>query len=374
MAGIKLQNVTKVFDGNVTAVSDFSLTVEDGEFVVIVGPSGCGKTTTLRMIAGLEKPTLGTISIAGKPANELSPKDRDIAMVFQNYALYPHMTAFRNIAFALKMRKIPRRQIKASVKHAASTLGIENLLHRKPAALSGGQRQRVALARAIVRTPNAFLFDEPLSNLDIAQRTTARIELKAIQQKLNTTTIYVTHDQAEAMTLADRICVMRNGAIEQIAAPLELYCKPVNRFVAAFIGSPAMNFLPGRLEITPESISIILGKDTIELPQRFRSLLDRFDNKHVLLGIRPEYLSPVDSPDPGANTITAKVTLIEPTGAVANVHLVTESGGQFVARLDLRKTPALGDAVLIQLDAENLHVFDTEESGKNLTVATVATD
>jgi len=373
MAQVKLQNVTKVFDGNVTAVSDFSLTVEDGEFMVIVGPSGCGKTTTLRMIAGLEKPTLGTISIAGKPANELSPKDRDIAMVFQNYALYPHMNVFRNIAFALKMRKIPRRQIKASVKQAALTLGIENLLHRKPAALSGGQRQRVALARAIVRTPNALLFDEPLSNLDIAQRTTARTELKAIQRKLHTTAIYVTHDQAEAMTLADRICVMRSGAIEQIAAPLELYRSPVNKFVAGFIGSPAMNFLPGRLEIAAQKLSVNLGKDTIELPQRFRSLLDRFDNKPVLLGIRPEHLSPVGAADSGHNTITAVAALIEPIGAVADVHLVTESGGQFVARFELRNKPALGDTVLLRLDTENLHLFDTEESGKNLTIPPPAT-
>jgi multiple sugar transport system ATP-binding protein len=374
MARIKLLNLTKVFDGNVTAVSDFTLTVAKGEFLVIVGPSGCGKTTTLRMIAGLEKPTLGTIYIDDNPANDLSPKDRDIAMVFQNYALYPHMTVYRNIAFALKMRKIPRKQIKAIVKQVASTLGIENLLHRKPAALSGGQRQRVALARAIVRAPNAFLFDEPLSNLDVSQRTTARTEIKAIQQKLRTTTIYVTHDQAEAMTLADRICVMRNGVIEQIAAPLELYHKPINRFVAEFIGSPPMNFLSAELKITPENILVSFDRYAIELNQRFRPLLENFKDKPVLLGIRPEHLSLIESSDSNHNTITATVSLIEPTGAVADVHLATEFGTKFIAHLDLRKIPALGDKVFIKIDTSNLHIFEPEEPGRNLTLSTDSTD
>jgi len=368
MARIELKNVTKVFDGSVTAVSDFTLTVDDGEFMVIVGPSGCGKTTTLRLIAGLEKATSGTICIAGKPVDNVSPRDRDIAMVFQDCALYPHMNAFRNIAFALKMRKVPRSQIIRRVKNAASMLGIENLLHRKPAALSGGQRRRVALARAIVRKPNAFLLDEPLSSLDVTQRTSVRTELKAIQQKLHTTTIHVTHDQAEAMKLADRICVMRAGKIVQIAPPLQLYDKPVNRFVAGFIGSPAMNFLPGRLEITPDHLAVILGEDTIKLPQRLRPLLLCFNNSQVLLGVRPGHLSPVESQDKKDNTITAVATLVEPTGAAADVHFAVQSTTELVARLDIRKKPDVGDKMLLRIDTENVHIFSCEEPGENLTL------
>jgi multiple sugar transport system ATP-binding protein len=248
MARVLLENVTKIFDGEVTAVSNFNLEVADGEFMVIVGPSGCGKTTTLRMIAGLEKITSGNIYIGNTLVNDVRPKERDVAMVFQNYALYPHMTAYQNMAFPLKMREFPKAEIKKRIKESAKLLGIERFLNRKPKALSGGQRQRVAVGRAIVRNPKAFLFDEPLSNLDARLRLTTRAELKDLHRKLQTTTIYVTHDQAEAMSLGDRICVMYDGKIQQIAGPVEVYERPVNKFVAGFLGTPPMNFFTGCLK------------------------------------------------------------------------------------------------------------------------------
>ena len=248
MAEVSLQGVSKIYPGGVHAVRDVSLEIADGEFVALVGPSGCGKTTTLRMIAGLEDIDGGRISIGGKVVNEVHPRDRDIAMVFQNYALYPHMTVGKNMAFALKMRKVPKAEIARRVGDAARILGIEELLDRKPRQLSGGQRQRVAVGRAIVREPKAFLFDEPLSNLDAKLRVATRAELKALHQRLKTTTVYVTHDQEEAMTLGDRIVVMSKGVILQVGPPLEVYRKPVNRFVASFIGSPPMNFIDGRLD------------------------------------------------------------------------------------------------------------------------------
>jgi len=247
MAQVQLDNVTKVYPGGIEAVKSMSLTVQEAEFIVLVGPSGCGKSTTLRMIAGLEEITDGTISIAGRIVNDVPPKDRDIAMVFQNYALYPHMTVFKNMAFGLKLRRIPKEEIRQRVSHAAGILGIEELLDRKPSALSGGQRQRVAVGRAIVRDPKAFLFDEPLSNLDAKLRVETRAELKGLHRRLQTTTVYVTHDQEEAMTLGDRIVVMYEGVVHQCDPPLEVYERPVNRFVAGFVGTPPMNFLDGRL-------------------------------------------------------------------------------------------------------------------------------
>jgi multiple sugar transport system ATP-binding protein len=253
MARIRLENVAKVFDGSVAAVADLSLDVADGCFMVIVGPSGCGKTTTLRMIAGLERPTSGNIYIGDALANDMSPKDRDVAMVFQNYALYPHMTVYQNLAFPLKMRNLPSGEIRQKVTEVATLLAVQHLLDRKPGALSGGQRQRVALGRAIVRNPKAFLFDEPLSNIDAKLRAAMRTELKAIHQRLQATCIYVTHDQAEALTLGDTVAVMSEGGLHQVAEAMEIYKKPANSFVAAFIGSPPMSFFPGRLQFVDDS-------------------------------------------------------------------------------------------------------------------------
>ncbi len=269
MAEVILEKVGKVFPGDIEAVKDFSLDILDGEFVVLVGPSGCGKSTTLRMIAGLEEITEGTIRIEDRIINDVPPKDRDIAMVFQNYALYPHMTVYKNMAFALKLRKFPRKQIDERVRETAGILGIEELLNRRPKALSGGQRQRVALGRAIVRNPKAFLFDEPLSNLDAKLRVEMRAELKRLHHQLGTTTIYVTHDQEEAMTLGDRIVVMKDGVIQQVGVPLEVYNRPVNRFVAGFVGTPPMNFLDGRLLSEGGDIFFDGGECRIRLPDDF---------------------------------------------------------------------------------------------------------
>jgi len=307
MARILLENVTKIFDGKVTAVSNFNLEIVDGEFMVIVGPSGCGKTTTLRMIAGLEEMTSGNIYIGDRLANDVPPRDRDIAMVFQNYALYPHMNAYHNMAFALKMRNIPRAERKKRIEDAARLLGIKHLLRRKPGALSGGQRQRVALGRAIVRSPRVFLFDEPLSNLDAGLRLTTRAELKSLHQRLRTTTIYVTHDQAEAMSLGGRICVVRDGEIQQTARPMEVYEKPVNKFVAGFLGTPPMNFFAGGLKLKNDTAYFAIGDDAIKLPQRLRSILQEYDGKQMLLGVRPENISPHQSSGQSDNAISAEI-------------------------------------------------------------------
>src|SRR5208283_3131845 len=292
MATVELRNITKVYEGGVKAVDNANLTINDKEFVVLVGPSGCGKTTTLRMVAGLEEISGGELYIDGKLMNDVAPKDRDIAMVFQNYALYPHMTVYDNMAFGLKIRKYPRAEINTRVHEAAQILDIEELLERKPKALSGGQRQRVAVGRAIVRKPKVFLFDEPLSNLDAKLRVQMRTEIKRVHQLVKTTTVYVTHDQVEAMTLADRVVVMNGGLIEQIATPQDLYHHPKTRFVAGFIGSPAMNFMRCRLEQNGAELGVRLS-DTISLPvpasrvARFRPLA----GKELLFGLRPEHIT-----------------------------------------------------------------------------------
>ncbi|MHC4704930.1 MAG: ABC transporter ATP-binding protein, partial [Planctomycetota bacterium] len=291
MARILLENVTKVFDGGIPAVCNFSLEVADGEFMVIVGPSGCGKTTTLRMIAGLEEITTGNIYIGEDIVNSISPKDRDIAMVFQNYALYPHMTVRQNMEFALRMRKVSQAETDRRIGEAARLLGIGRLLDRRPRALSGGQRQRVAVGRAIVRNPSAFLFDEPLSNLDARLRLAMRAELKELHRRLRTTTIYVTHDQAEAMSLGERICVMNDGAIQQIAAPVEIYDHPANKFVAGFLGTPPMNFLQGRIEAGGDTLYFTIGEDTVALPQQLKTTLGEYCDREMTLGIRPEDMS-----------------------------------------------------------------------------------
>jgi multiple sugar transport system ATP-binding protein len=392
MARVLLENVTKVFDGHVVAVSDFSLDVTDGEFMVIVGPSGCGKTTTLRMIAGLEKPTSGKIYIADTLVNDVPPKDRDIAMVFQNYALYPHMTVYQNMAFALKMRKYSKPEIDEHVKDTAKLLGIEHLLNRKPKALSGGQCQRVALGRAIVRNPQAFLFDEPLSNLDAQLRVSTRVELKAMHNKLRATSIYVTHDQAEAMTLGDRICVMRNGAVQQVGVPIEVYEKPVNRFVAGFIGTPPMNFFEGCVKFKNDTACFVLfgygsglhceesahsrekgftlGQGTISLPQRLRAVLPDYRDKKMVLGVRPEHLSLSACGGVSGQAdsiITATINAVEHLGTRTDVYLKNKTGADFVASIGGYLGPRRGDTVRIYIDLERIHIFEPGEMGKNVT-------
>ncbi|MFH1717147.1 MAG: ABC transporter ATP-binding protein [Planctomycetota bacterium] len=368
MARVSLENVTKVFDGGVVAVSGFSLEVADGEFMVIVGPSGCGKTTTLRMIAGLEEATSGNIYIGDTPVNDVAPKDRDIAMVFQNYALYPHMTAYQNMAFALKMRKVPRAEIDKRVEDAAKLLGIGHLLNRNPKALSGGQRQRVAVGRAIVRNPRAFLFDEPLSNLDAGLRLTMRAEIKDLHRRLQTTTIYVTHDQAEAMSLGGRICVMHEGKIQQTAAPLDVYERPANGFVAGFLGTPPMNFFDGRIEVGSEMMCLVIGDDAIALPQRFRAVLQGHCGQEMILGVRPENISLDPFPGQAVNTILATVGLIEPAGARTDVHLVSRTGQKFIAVAGPHIGLKVGEAVKMYLDLEKLHIFEPGEYGRNITL------
>jgi len=288
MAGVALESVTKVYPGNVVAVSDVSFEVADGELLVLVGPSGCGKSTVLRMIAGLEDVTRGTVRIDGRAVNDVPPKDRDVAMVFQNYALYPHMTVHRNLAFGLRFRKTPKPEIENRVRETAALLGIQQLLGRKPKALSGGQRQRVALGRAIVRQPAAFLLDEPLSNLDAKLRVEMRAELSRLHQRLGTTTVYVTHDQVEAMTLGDRIAVMSEGLIRQTATPLELYDRPVNQFVAGFLGAPPMNFVHGRLEESDGKVFFNEGSARIELGPWAKRAAQALPTRDAVLGIRPE--------------------------------------------------------------------------------------
>jgi len=376
VARVLLENVSKIFDGrggsrtaHTAAVSNFNLDIADGEFMVIVGPSGCGKTTTLRMIAGLEKTTTGNIYIGDALVNDISPKDRDVAMVFQNYALYPHMTVYQNMAFALKMRSFSNTEIKRRVKQIAGMLGIERLLNRKPRALSGGQRQRVALGRVIVRNPKAFLFDEPLSNLDAKLRVTTRAELKILQHKLRTTSVYVTHDQAEAMTMGERICVMYNGVIQQVAGPMEVYEKPVNKFVAGFLGTPAMNFFTGRLKVKNDTASFVIDSDTIILPQRLRTVLSDYHDKKIVLGVRPENFSPLRFPGQSNNTISATVNIVEPIGIRTDIYLTNDAGKKFVAGIEPYTKLKENDAVKMYMDLEKIHIFEPGENGKNITIS-----
>lgn len=368
MARVLLEEVTKVFDGNVVAVETADLDIQDKEFMVIVGPSGCGKTTTLRMIAGLEEITKGTISIGERVVNDVPPKNRDIAMVFQNYALYPHMTVYQNMAFGLKLRKMPKAEIKERVEDTAKMLGIDKLLDRKPKALSGGQRQRVALGRAIVRNPAAFLFDEPLSNLDAKLRVTTRAELKALHHRLQTTSIYVTHDQAEAMTLGDRICVMYDGAIQQVDAPMSIYENPVNKFVAGFLGTPPMNFYNGVLSVSEKGSEIKLVNDTIALPARMRDKIAEYNGKEMVLGVRPEYISPAAYQDMGQNSISAKVVVVEPLGDRTDVYCDMQDGTRFIANIDPHIDVRMGQEIKMYLDTERTHLFEPGDTGRNVTL------
>ena len=323
MADVSLRKVVKMYDGGVQAVRGIDLEIADHEFVVLVGPSGCGKTTTLRMIAGLEDITDGDILIGPDVVNDVPPKDRDIAMVFQNYALYPHMTVHENMSFGLRLKKYPKAEINARVEEAAKILDISELLDRKPKQLSGGQRQRVAMGRAIVRNPKVFLFDEPLSNLDAKLRVQMRIEIKKVHQKVRTTTVYVTHDQVEAMTLADRVVVMSNGIIEQVGTPNELYHNPRTRFVAGFIGSPAMNFVPCRLEPNGSTMNLRVGNDlTFPVPpERAARYASHANNGKLELGVRPEHLTEARGQmEPGVVPFEAKLDVTEPMGMETFVY------------------------------------------------------
>ncbi len=374
MARVTLRDVTKVFPGGVKAVERVNLTIVDREFVVLVGPSGCGKSTTLRMVAGLEEISGGTIEINDRVVNEAPPKDRDIAMVFQNYALYPHMSVYKNMAFSLKLRRrelgLSAAEIDTKVREAAALLGIDDLLKRKPRALSGGQRQRVAVGRAIVRSPKVFLFDEPLSNLDAKLRVEMRTEIKRLQRRLATTTIYVTHDQEEAMTLGDRVVVMRDGVIHQAASPLEVYDRPVDRFVASFVGTPPMGFLEGRISSSGGNAAFVHGSERITLPPRLAKAAVPYADRPMTLGIRPDAFS-VESP-PGAGTrpsMKMRITLVEPLGDRKDVHMTTQQGTKLVARVDLRAQVAEGQALDMFIDMDRAHLFEPGDTGRNIAVA-----
>ncbi len=367
MALISLQNLIKVFDGDVVAVSDLNLEIADGEFMVIVGPSGCGKTTTLRMIAGLEESTAGDIYIGDRLVDDMPPKERNIAMVFQNFALYPHMTVYQNLAFALKMRKISADQVKKRVLETAGLLGVEKLLKRKPAALSGGQCQRVALGRAIVRRPNAYLFDEPLSNLDVGLRRAMRAELKALHRRLQTTSVYVTHDQAEAMSLGDRLAVMLDGAIQQTAGPVEVYDRPANRFVAGFIGTPPMNFFKGRLEFRKGALNFVIDGEAVLMPLNLRASLQEYRGRDMILGIRPEDISPA-RPGKADDAVSSTVETVEPLGARADVYLKNRGGQKFIAGMDPHTSLRTGNVVKMHLNVDKVHLFQPEGPGRNITL------
>ncbi len=356
MASVTLRNVCKNYDKDVHAVQDVNLEVADREFVVLVGPSGCGKSTTLRMIAGLEELTSGEISIGGQAVSHVPPKDRDIAMVFQNYALYPHMTARENMAFGLKLRKMPKEEIERRVRDAADILSIAPLLDRRPGAMSGGERQRVAVGRAIVRKPKVFLFDEPLSNLDAKLRVQMRVEIKRLHTRLEATMIYVTHDQVEAMTLGDRIAVMKDGRIQQVDAPMDLYHRPANRFVAGFIGSPAMNFLEGRLVRDP-GLVFQDGAVRFPLPESYERSLAGFVDKPLILGIRPESLSEVGPGEAGDGQIPATVEVVEPMGSEVLLYATT-GRSQLVSRMPADRMPAIGERVRLSFDLSRAHLFD----------------
>jgi multiple sugar transport system ATP-binding protein len=363
VASVILKNIVKRFK-SVTAVDDLCIEIQDKEFAVLVGPSGCGKTTALRMIAGLEDVTSGEITIGDRLVNDVAPKDRDIAMVFQNYALYPHMNVRDNLGFGLKMRKFPKAEIDQRVKEAADILGIHELLDRKPKQLSGGQRQRVAVGRAIVRKPEVFLFDEPLSNLDAKLRVAMRAEISKLHRRLEATIIYVTHDQVEAMTMASRIFIMQNGALQQSGVPLDVYRQPANRFVAGFIGSPAMNFLPARLVEEQGACYARSADFNVRLPDGFYPDVKAYAGRPVTFGVRPEDMAEQReaASDHRANTISARVEVVETLGAETFVHLTCGSH-PMVARVTAPDHALIvGQEVEIALNMANVHLFDTDTS------------
>ncbi len=360
MANVILEKLTKKFD-DVIAVNAIDLEIKDKEFVVLVGPSGCGKSTTLRMVAGLEEITEGNIYIGGRLVNDVAPKDRNIAMVFQNYALYPHMTVYKNMAFGLKLRKFPKSEIDERVRRAAKILGIEQLLDRKPKQLSGGQRQRVAVGRAIVRDPEVFLFDEPLSNLDAKLRVAMRGELVKLHHRLETTMIYVTHDQVEAMTMGDRIVIMKDGLIQQVGAPLEVYDHPSNIFVAGFIGSPPMNFFRGTLVPEKDHLFIDMKSFKLKVPDERKKRYERYIRKEVVFGMRPEDI--IDSTPEGRSgewdKTTAVVDVLEPLGAEVMLEL-SKGEHSFTARVDPHTNSRVHQEITVYFNMGKMHLFDAE--------------
>ena len=363
MASLSLKNICKVYPNGFEAVKNFNLEIADQEFIIFVGPSGCGKSTTLRMIAGLEDISSGELKIGDRVVNDVEPKDRDIAMVFQNYALYPHMSVYDNMAFGLKLRKVPKDQIDKMVKEAAKILDLEKLLDRKPKALSGGQRQRVAMGRAIVRNPKVFLMDEPLSNLDAKLRVQMRVEISKLHQRLGTTIIYVTHDQTEAMTLGPRIVVMKDGVIQQVDTPQNLYQKPQNLFVAGFMGSPQMNFLDATVKVEGSVAKLEIAGHSIELPAaKSKKIIDGgYDGKVVTFGIRPEDVYDSDSytKSTPSSVFESTIKVYELLGAEVYLYFDLDVF-PMTARVDSRTTARPGDVVKFALDVEKIHVFDKE--------------
>ena len=386
MGAIDIKSAGKIYPNGTRALEDVNITINDGEFVVLVGPSGCGKTTLLRMVAGLEDITEGEISIGDKTVNDVAPKDRDIAMVFQNYALYPHMSVFDNMAFSLKLRKLPKDEIDQKVKDAAKTLEISELLDRKPKALSGGQRQRVAMGRAIVRNPQAFLMDEPLSNLDAKLRVQMRAELGQLHTQLQTTTLYVTHDQVEAMTMGDRVAVIRKGELQQINTPREIYLNPKNIFVAGFIGSPSMNFVSANVGVNKNSIKLNFGNDHIDYKGDKLEKLKAFENKEIVMGIRPEAFEDGNYANTSeySESIKVFVSLLEQLGSDSYIHFykdikpvqteaieeiladegedisVLGDNTKFIARINPNSTVVEGEEIELKIDPSKLHFFDPE--------------
>ncbi len=377
MADIRLESVTKEYSGGVKAVDDVSLSAPDGSFTVLVGPSGCGKSTTLRMVAGLEDVSSGSISIGGQRVNDVPPRDRDIAMVFQNYALYPHMTVRQNLGFALKMRKTPAGEIAKRVGSVAATLAIEDLLDRKPGQLSGGQRQRVAVGRAIVREPRAFLFDEPLSNLDARLRVSTRAELKALHQRLRTTTLYVTHDQEEAMTLGDQVVVMARGKVQQAGPPMEIYRKPANRFVAGFLGNPPMNFLDGevgqagpdgRCAFTTDARGLTNERFSLTFEAEQSARLKDAQGSRMVLGFRPQALRIAADPHAGRggasrNALVVEIAVVEPLGDTMDLVCQAATGERILARVDSSDGVVAGTTIRLEVEPGRLHVFAPGEFG-----------
>ncbi len=355
MASITLKNIRKTYEDGVTVIDNLNLDIKDKEFIILVGPSGCGKSTTLRMIAGLEKITDGELKIGDRVVNNVSPKDRDIAMVFQSYALYPHMSVYKNMAFGLKNRKVPKEEIDKKVKAAAKMLDIENYLHRKPRALSGGQRQRVALGRAMVREPAVFLLDEPLSNLDAKLRTEMRSRILMLHKELETTFVYVTHDQTEAMTMADRIVVMRDGIIQQFDTPQMLYNHPVNMFVAGFIGSPQMNFIDCKIKKMGEQFSLHFDGFEVSLPSRMTNHLKKYNNKDVILGVRPENLSIADSEE--KNSFDLYIDIAEMTGSDYYLYGVLNNK-KIIASVPSNYSIKSDKMYKFKIDVDRIHIFD----------------
>jgi len=367
MAKVELKGIGKIYDGGVRAVTNSNITVEDKEFCVFVGPSGCGKSTTLRMIAGLEDISEGKLFIDGIEMNDVPPKDRDIAMVFQNYALYPHMTVYDNMAFGLKIRKMDKAEIDRRVRDAAKQLDLTQYLDRKPKALSGGQRQRVAVGRAIVRNPKVFLFDEPLSNLDAKLRVTMRSELAALHNRLQATMIYVTHDQIEAMTLGTKIVVMKDGIIQQIGAPLYLYNNPINKFVAGFIGTPPMNFLT--VKVLEKNGKIVCDEGSFEInpTDEQAKYLKNYVNKEVSFGVRPEDLTYVDKPA-AKDDMQMKIVNKEPLGASTHLYLVSNKGQQIIVNTNANAEFRLGDSVNVVPNMEKAKFFEINPDGEELNI------